>query len=82
VLYAGHQETAQCIEGMTPAESRPLLDYLYAQSTTPDNIYRHMWQQGDVVVWDNRCTMHYAVHDYGEQERVLNRTTTEDETFA
>jgi len=80
-LYAGHPETAQLIEGMTPAESRPLLDFLYAHSTQPDNVYRHMWQDGDVVMWDNRCTMHYAVHDYGDQERVLHRTTMEDETF-
>ena len=54
--------------GMTVAESRPLLDFLYEHSTTPDNVYRHMWQVGDVVMWDNRCTMHYAVHDYGEAE--------------
>ena len=65
-LYVGHRETAQQIEGMTDEESRPLLDFLYEHSTNPDNIYRHMWQEGDVVMWDNRCTMHYAVHDYGE----------------
>lgn len=81
-LYVGHPETAQQIEGMTREESRPLLDFLYAHSTTPDNIYRHMWQQGDVVMWDNRCTMHYAVHDYGEQERVLIRSTMEGEVPA
>ncbi|HSV80625.1 MAG TPA: TauD/TfdA family dioxygenase [Ramlibacter sp.] len=78
-LYVGHRETAQQIEGMTPEESRPLLDYLYQHSTSPDNFYRHMWEEGDVVMWDNRCTMHYAVHDYGEQERVLNRITMEGE---
>ena len=78
-LYVGHRETAQLIEGMTAEESRPLLDFLYAHSTQPDNFYRHMWQQGDVVMWDNRCTMHYAVHDYGDAERVLNRITMEGE---
>jgi len=78
-LYVGHRETAQQIEGMTPEESRPLLDYLYQHSTSPDNFYRHMWEEGDVVMWDNRCTMHYAVHDYGEQGRVLNRITMEGE---
>lgn len=81
-LYVGHPETAQQIEGMTKEESRPLLDFLYAHSTSPDNIYRHMWQVGDVVMWDNRCTMHYAVHDYGEQERVLLRSTMEGEVPA
>ncbi len=78
-LYVGHPDTAQCIEGMTEAESRPLLDFLYEHSVSPDNIYRHMWQEGDVVMWDNRCTMHYAVHDYGNADRVLNRVTLEGE---
>ncbi len=81
-LYVGHPETAQQIEGMTREESRPLLDFLYAHSINPDNVYRHMWQTGDVVMWDNRCTMHYAVHDYGEQERVLIRSTMEGEVPA
>ena len=81
-LYVGHPETAQEIEGMTIQESRPLLDFLYQHSTNPDNMYRHMWQVGDVVMWDNRCTMHYAVHDYGEQERVLLRSTMEGEVPA
>ena len=81
-LYVGHRETAQQIEGMSAAESRPLLDFLYEHSTNPDNIYRHMWQNGDLLMWDNRCTMHYAVHDYGEEERILNRVTMEGEVPA
>lgn len=81
-LYVGHRETAHEIEGMTPEESRPLLDFLYQHSTTPDNVYRHMWQRGDIVMWDNRCTMHYAVHDYGEQHRLLHRVTLEGEVPA
>jgi len=60
-------------EGMTDAESLPLLHYLYEHSTQPDNIYRHHWQNGDVVMWDNRCTMHYAVHDYHEEPRDIHR---------
>ncbi len=78
-LYVGHWETATHIEGMTVAESRPLLDYLYGSSYAPDNIYRHMWQVGDCLMWDNRCTMHFAVHDYGTQERLLNRVTLKGE---
>ena len=75
-LFIGHPgDTVPCFEDMTEAESRPLLDWLYAHSTQPDRIYRHRWQQGDVVMWDNRCTMHYAVHDYGDQVRELNRIT-------
>ena len=41
-----------------------------------------MWRVGDVVMWDNRCTMHYAVHDYGESDRVLNRITMKGEVPA
>lgn len=81
-LYVGHRDTAQQIDGMTFEESRPLLDFLYEHSTTPDNVYRHMWQEGDLVMWDNRCTMHYAVHDYGDAERVLNRVTMAGEVPA
>jgi len=81
-IYMGHSDNVECFEGMTPAESRPLLDYLYQHCTQPDNIYRHMWRVGDVVMWDNRCTMHYAVHDYGEQERLLHRVTLAGEVPA
>jgi taurine dioxygenase len=81
-LYIGHADNVQGIEGMTEAESRPLLDFLYGHSTQPDNVYRHMWRVGDLLMWDNRCTMHYAVHDYGEQERLLNRVTLKGEVPA
>jgi taurine dioxygenase len=62
-------------EGMTQEESRPLLDFLYRHGTQPDLIYRHHWSPGDVVMWDNRCTAHYAVHDYGQTPRTLSRVT-------
>lgn len=65
--------TISRLEGMTPAESRPLLDYLYDFSTQPDNVHRHHWSDGDVVMWDNRCTMHFAVHDYGDAVRDIHR---------
>mgnify|MGYP003310773022 CR=1 FL=1 len=75
-LYISNAEMVPHFEGMTEAESRPLLDFLYANSPKPDRSYRHIWQPGDVVMWDKRCTMHYAVHDYGdESERVMYRVT-------
>jgi taurine dioxygenase len=62
--------------GMTVAESRPLLDFLAAEATRPENVYRHRWRQHDVVMWDNRAAMHYAVRDYDEDRvRVMHRTT-------
>ena len=62
-------------DGMTEAESRPLLDALYAQATRPDYCCRFRWRNGSVAVWDNRCTMHLAVNDYDGYRRLLYRTT-------
>jgi taurine dioxygenase len=61
------------IEGMTPEESLPLLRFLYEHVSNHEFVYRHRWSDGDVVMWDNRCTIHYAVHDYGDAERNLHR---------
>ena len=66
--------------GMTEKESDPLLNYLYEQATRPDNIYRHRWRVNDVVMFDNRCAMHYVVLDYGpEMHRLMHRTTAAGE---
>jgi taurine dioxygenase len=68
-------EAMAAIEGLTEAESFPILEFLYNQSATPDNVYRHQWRPNDIVCWDNRCAMHYGVHDYGDVERTLHRIT-------
>ena len=81
-LYIGHPENVPHFEDMTVEESRPLVEYLYQHSQAPDTTYRHMWRKGDVLMWDNRCTMHYAVHDYGTQERELDRVTLRGEVPA
>ena len=63
-------------EDMTREESAPLLDFLVRHATRPENIYRHRWATGDVLMWDNRSTMHYAVRDYEESmPRLMHRTT-------
>ncbi|MBT4703607.1 MAG: TauD/TfdA family dioxygenase [Rhodospirillaceae bacterium] len=75
-LYIGKPgDTVPKFENMTPTESEPLLRFLYEHSAQPDRIYRHQWRNGDLVMWDNRCTMHYAVHDYGNETRDLHRIT-------
>ena len=62
--------------GMSESESAPILGYLYAFATRPENVYRHCWRKGDVLFWDNRCAMHYAVKDYDEHmPRFMHRTT-------
>lgn len=66
---------AEHFEGMSREESRPLLQYLFEQLGQPHMSYRHRWRIGDLVMWDNRCTSHYAVHDYGQSQRVMHRVT-------
>lgn len=63
-------------EDMTEAESAPLLGVLVEHATRPENLYRHRWTAGDLLVWDNRAVMHYAVRDYSEDmPRLMHRTT-------
>ncbi|MCF8607935.1 TauD/TfdA family dioxygenase [Gordonia sp. HY442] len=62
------------IEGVSDAESRGLLDAFYAHLTKPEHVVRHRWSLGDVVLWDNRSTAHYANRDY-TQRRVMHRVT-------
>jgi len=69
----------QHFENMTREESRPLLNYLVAVGSSPDISMRHRWQRNDVVMWDNRCVMHFAVHDYGEATREMRRVTVRGE---
>jgi taurine dioxygenase len=66
---------AYCIDGLTEAESRGFLEFSFEQGCRPDFTYRHQWAPGDAVMWDNRCTLHYAVHDCGEAPRVMHRTS-------
>jgi taurine dioxygenase len=50
--------------GMTEAESKPLIKYLCEHSVAHRFVYRHYWNVGDLVMWDNRCLTHLAVGDY------------------
>lgn len=73
-LYLG--EKVKRFDGMTEAESKPLIDYLNKHATQPEFVYRHQWRQHDIVVWDNRCTMHQALGDFDEtQLRHMERST-------
>ena len=69
-----------CIDGWTPEESKPLLDFLYRQFTRPEIAYRHRWLAGDMIMWDNRCTQHAVVGDTGGAQRVLHRVTISGDT--
>lgn len=71
-LYVCRAFTRKFI-GWTRQESKPLLEFLYEHSVRPEYQARHRWQQGDLVMWDNRCVLHYAVHDHGDDSRVIHR---------
>ncbi|MCW5604067.1 MAG: TauD/TfdA family dioxygenase [Burkholderiales bacterium] len=73
-LYLG--EKVKRFDSMTEEESRPLIDYLNRHATRPEFVYRHQWRENDILIWDNRCTMHQALGDFDEtQLRHLERTT-------
>jgi alpha-ketoglutarate-dependent taurine dioxygenase len=63
------------IVGFSRHESDHLLRLLYEHATQPEMLVRHRWRAGDVVMWDNRATMHYAADDYGTAPRKMRRVT-------
>jgi taurine dioxygenase len=72
-LFVNEGYTTRLI-GVTRKESDAVLNYLFDHLRTPEFQIRHHWQKGDLVVWDNRITLHYAVADYGER-RLMHRIT-------
>lgn len=58
-------------------ESKALLEYLFEHAVRPEYQGRHQWQAGDLVMWDNRSVLHYAVHDHGDDARVIHRLQVE-----
>lgn len=67
------------IEGMPESEARDLLARLFKHCLRPDFTIRHRWKPGDLCIWDNRMTVHYAINDYDGHRRLLYRTTFEGE---
>ena len=69
---------ASHIVGWRVEEGRALIEELIAFATQPQFVYRHRWAVGDLVMWDNRCTMHRGRPYDDTQRRVLHRTTVSD----
>ena len=61
------------IDGMDPAESDAMLDYLFRHQEQEKYLYTHHWTEGDVLLWDNIGTMHNALADYGDIPRYMRR---------
>ncbi|WP_332773054.1 TauD/TfdA dioxygenase family protein [Phenylobacterium sp.] len=63
------------IEGMAVAESQAILGFLFAHIVQDQFVYRHKWEQDMLLMWDNRCTVHFAEGGYDGHLRVMHRTT-------
>jgi taurine dioxygenase len=74
-LYVSERFTIG-IDGMDDSEAQPLLDELIAHQKRREFVYHHKWTVGDLVIWDNRCTIHYACRGFAPGAiRHLHRTS-------
>ena len=72
-LYLGRRRNAY-LGGLSLVESEALLDELWSYATRDEIVWHNEWQAGDVVLWDNRCTMHRRDPFDPESRRILHRT--------
>lgn len=70
---------AQRFVGIPKYDGQKLFDLFQSHITAPENTVRWNWMEGDVAIWDNRATQHYAVNDYGDLRRVVRRATINGE---
>ncbi len=67
------------VEGLPPAESDGLLAQVFDHAENRAWVYEHVWRPGDLIVWDNRCSMHARTDFSASERRLLLRTTIEGE---
>jgi taurine dioxygenase len=73
LLYLGRRRNSY-VEGLSPAESEALLDKLWEHAARPEHTYEHRWRVGDLLLWDNRSTMHRRDPFDANARRVMHRT--------
>ena len=73
-LYVNRLMTRR-IEGLPAEESEELLDILFDHQERPEFIYGHAWRPGDILMWDNRCTLHARTDFSADERRLLRRVT-------
>lgn len=80
-LYLGRRRVwpSNYVVGLSNDESERLLDRLWAHATQPKYAWTHRWKVGDILLWDNRCCMHYRTEVDTNQRRVMHRTTIKGE---
>nr|WP_171499547.1 taurine dioxygenase [Acinetobacter guerrae] len=74
ILFVSEGFTTR-INELNEQESNELLEFLFWHSTQEKFHLRWKWQEGDVAIWDNRCTQHKALFDYGDAHRIMHRAT-------
>ena len=74
ILFVNEGFTTK-INELSEEESESLLEYLFDHSVKDEFHLRWKWQEGDVAIWDNRCTQHKALFDYGDAHRIMHRAT-------
>ncbi|MEE2996088.1 MAG: TauD/TfdA family dioxygenase [Pseudomonadota bacterium] len=77
-LYVNRLMTDR-IEGLPAEESDEVLQRLFKHSENPEFIYEHVWEVGDLVMWDNRCSMHARTHFDPDERRMMRRITVKGE---
>ncbi|PPR59824.1 MAG: Pentalenolactone F synthase [Alphaproteobacteria bacterium MarineAlpha4_Bin2] len=81
-LYLGRRRNwpSNYILDIPIKRSEALLDRLWRHATKPEFVWTHQWRPGDVLLWDNRCVMHYRTEVDHTRPRVLHRTQIQGET--
>jgi len=72
-LYLSTPQRCAAISGLDAVETERTIAYLLEHSTRADNILRHAWSPGDIVMWDNACVLHKADHAGVVGDRVMHR---------
>ena len=71
-VYVNRLMTEEILD-LPPAESAALLETLFAAIERPEGVYEHVWQKGDLIVWDNRCAQHARRDFPPDQTRLMRR---------
>ena len=72
-LFLGRRRNSYVL-GLSLDESEALLDELWAHATRPEHVFRQVWQRGDLMIWDNRCTLHRRDAFDPNARRLMHRT--------